>query len=213
MPSHPTPNNARVNGTKGTTSQKKIQANRLNAQRGTGPRSSEGKRISSRNAAKHGLLTKDIVVTSRGCKEDQSEFDALLSEFRDCYRPRDTAEDFSVRELAISYWKSARALRCERAEITCAGGEFKEPDEFSRMEIAIMEFEPAADVYRTQIKTSRGIRFLLSKLEQARAEVRVRVRCLRSCKGGSLPTKIGPKSPSPEAEKLFSGLWKRKLQI
>ena len=43
-----------------TTSQKKVEANRRNAQLSTGPTSAEGKKTSSRNASKHGLLTRTL---------------------------------------------------------------------------------------------------------------------------------------------------------
>jgi len=41
-------------------SEKQLAANRLNAKRSTGPRSAEGKRISSQNARKHGLRSRDF---------------------------------------------------------------------------------------------------------------------------------------------------------
>src|SRR5262249_13061805 len=40
------------------TSERKIQANRRNAQRSTGPRSRKGKRRVSKNALRHGLATR-----------------------------------------------------------------------------------------------------------------------------------------------------------
>src|SRR2546427_11432652 len=95
-------------------SQKKIEANQRNARLSSGPRSVEGKKTSSRNAAKHGLLIKDIVITTRANKENQTEFDELLDELRDSYKPSGIVEDLLVREMVVSYWKSARALRCER---------------------------------------------------------------------------------------------------
>ena len=105
----------------GTTSQKKVEANRQNAQLSTGPTSAEGKKTSSRNASTHGLLVKDVVITNRGDMENQAEFDDLLAEMRNFYSPVGIAEDLLVRELTISYWRSARALRCERGDVTCAG--------------------------------------------------------------------------------------------
>jgi len=41
------------------TSQRKIQANRLNAHKASGPRTSEGKKAASHNSRKHGLASMD----------------------------------------------------------------------------------------------------------------------------------------------------------
>ncbi len=158
-----------------TLSQKKIEANQHNAQLSTGPRSVEGKKTSSRNAAKHGLLVKDIVITTRANKEDQTEFDALLDELRDYYNPIGVAEDLLVQELAISYWRSARALRCERGDVTCASTAPPRA-ELGEWEVTVLMAESAgsaADAYHSLLESSRGIKFLLRKIEQARNEVEV----------------------------------------
>jgi hypothetical protein len=167
------PNNTTSDGNTGTTSEKKIEANRKNAQFSTGPTSVEGKGKSSRNASKHGLLIKDVVITTRANKEDQAEFDALLAELRECYGPIDLAEDLLVRELAVSYWRSARALRCERADVTCTGTAAPEQSEVSEMEVTILTLTPAAEAYHSLLRSSRGIRFLLRKAEQAQDEVKI----------------------------------------
>ena len=52
-----------------TTAQ--IQANRLNAQKSTGPRTAEGKERASQNAVKHGLLAREAVIQG----EDPAEFE------------------------------------------------------------------------------------------------------------------------------------------
>ena len=166
----PTDTQSQVNA--GTTSQKKIEANRQNAQLSTGPRSVEGKKTSSGNAATHGLLTKDIVITTRGNKEDQTEFDELLDELREYYKPNGMAEDLLVRELAASYWKSSRALRYERGDLTSAGTA-PDPAELSQSEASILMQQPSADAYHSMLESSRGIKFLLGKVEQARKEAEV----------------------------------------
>ncbi len=153
-------------------SQKKIEANQRNAQLSSGPRSVEGKKTSSRNAAKHGLLIKDVVITTRANQEDQTEFDALLDELRDYYNPIGIVEDLLVRELAVSYWRSARALRCERGDVTCAGAA-PDQSELSELEASILMLEPAADAYHSLLGSSRGIKFLLRKVEQAQDDVGV----------------------------------------
>jgi hypothetical protein len=58
-------------------------ANRQNAQKSTGPTTDEGKAASSRNALKHGLLARDIVVADPAFAESREEFDALLAALAD----------------------------------------------------------------------------------------------------------------------------------
>jgi hypothetical protein len=53
------------------------RANRRNAQKSTGPRSRQGKAAVSQNAVKHGLLTRQNVITS----ESQADFDL----YRSCF--------------------------------------------------------------------------------------------------------------------------------
>ena len=43
-------------------SEKKLAANRLNAQKSTGPKTDEGKAKSARNATTHGLFCRDVVI-------------------------------------------------------------------------------------------------------------------------------------------------------
>ena len=57
--------------------QAQIEANRLNAQKSTGPRTDEGKRIVSQNAITHGLFAKKAVVRD----ENQQEYDAHREAF------------------------------------------------------------------------------------------------------------------------------------
>jgi hypothetical protein len=54
-----------------------ITANRINAQKSTGPQSPGGKTNSSRNATKHGLFANDVLAAG----EAPELYDALLEEF------------------------------------------------------------------------------------------------------------------------------------
>jgi hypothetical protein len=191
-----------LNGNTETTSQKKVEANRRNAQLSTGPTSAEGKKTSSRNASKHGLLVKDVVITTRDNKEDQAEFDSLLAEMRDFYSPVGIAEDLLVREMTISYWRSARALRCERGHVTCAGAAPHE-SELSEMEIAILACSNfKVDAYNSLLETSRGLAFLLRKIKEAQDEVRV---------SGSLSTELGRWLPPEKSWKQIFPLGKKHI--
>ena len=61
-------------------SEKQRLANRKNARKSTGPRTVRGKARSARNALKHGLLAKDVVLHGPDATEHQAAFDALLAD-------------------------------------------------------------------------------------------------------------------------------------
>src|SRR5947208_2843114 len=141
---------------------KKIEANRRNAQFSTGPKSPEGKKIVAGNARKHCLLAKDLVIVTGDGKEDQGHFDDLLSQLCDYYQPVGMAEDLCVQELAASYWKSARALRCERGEVTRASTIRPELPDFTPLEVDLLP-QPDSNARHFLLQTSRGINYLLKK--------------------------------------------------
>ncbi|MDD4052447.1 MAG: hypothetical protein PHR28_11200 [candidate division Zixibacteria bacterium] len=57
------------------TSKKQIRANRRNARLSTGPKSIEGKAISSRNSLKHGRYSKKRLIDSPTLKEAGGDSD------------------------------------------------------------------------------------------------------------------------------------------
>ena len=61
-----------------TVSEKQLEANRANAQKG-GVKTPEGKEIVKYNALKHGLLAKEVVITVGDGTEDPEEFNCLPS--------------------------------------------------------------------------------------------------------------------------------------
>ena len=76
--------------------------------------------------------------------------------------------------------ESARALRCERGHVTCDDAAPNE-SELSEVEITILTLQTATDAYHSLLRSSRGIKFLLRKIEEARDEVQV---------SGSLSTEL-----------------------
>jgi hypothetical protein len=71
--------------------ERQIQANRLNALKSTGPKTTEGKAISRANAVKHGLAA-DILVSD----SLQDALAARLDEWRGHYKPDTPDADFAV---------------------------------------------------------------------------------------------------------------------
>ena len=98
-------------------SQKKIDANRKNAQLSTGPKTTEGKLVSSRNATRHGIYSRDIVIDSAPLKENREDYDNLRQSLFDELRPIGEFEERLVIKIANCLWRSARAIRAETATI------------------------------------------------------------------------------------------------
>jgi hypothetical protein len=72
-----------------TVSQKQLEANKKNAQKG-GVKTSKGKAIVKFNALKHGLLSKEVVITVGEGAENQEEFNTLLNDLNAQLSPEGT---------------------------------------------------------------------------------------------------------------------------
>jgi hypothetical protein len=100
------------------SSDKKIDANRRNAQQSTGPKTPEGKANSRMNAVKHGVLARNTVASGPPLREDWAEFYGLLEGLRAHYDPVGPYEDLLVQEIAAAKWKTIRLERFEAAGVS-----------------------------------------------------------------------------------------------
>ncbi len=78
------------------TTEKQLNANRLNTLQSTGPKTNEGKAVISSNAMKHGIFTKDLIISSRFCKEDGEEYLEILTNLISCLTPQNQMESLLV---------------------------------------------------------------------------------------------------------------------
>ena len=92
-----------------TTQNTRAHINRTNAQHSTGPRTAEGKSASSRNAFKHGLYSKKLMLPG----EDPAELDSLRDDLRREHQPTTTTEEILVNEIAEHYWRLRRMRKFE----------------------------------------------------------------------------------------------------
>ena len=76
-------------------SERRIQGNRRNALRSTGPVTERGKRAVARNAIKHGVLAREVVITAGDGKEDLSEVHDLVERLCEQYEPVGVVEESS----------------------------------------------------------------------------------------------------------------------
>ncbi len=88
-----------------------IQANRLNAQKSTGPRTAEGKERASQNAIKHGLLAREAV--SQG--EDPAEFEVHREGMLQELAPAGVVEAMLAERVVGLSWRLLRAERLQTA--------------------------------------------------------------------------------------------------
>src|SRR5215210_5332984 len=91
----------------------KIESNRRNAQRSTGPRTSEGKTISSMNAVRHGLLSRQISLPD----EDPEVFAEFLESISGKLAPAGPLEEVLVGRITVTAWRLRRAVRLESGVI------------------------------------------------------------------------------------------------
>jgi len=91
------------------TSFRQIEANRLNARRGTGPKSDAGKRRSRRNALRHGL-TAEVVIDVLEDPKDYKAFERAVTVEFDA---QTAIERELVLRLASLLWRLRRATAIE----------------------------------------------------------------------------------------------------
>ena len=89
--------------------QSQIDANRINAQKSTGPRTPEGKAKSRRNGLLHGLTAKTCMLDG----EDPEALTNLEDAIRDKFKPQDIDEDFLVERMAKARCRYNRIMPLE----------------------------------------------------------------------------------------------------
>lgn len=94
-------------------SEKRLAANRANAKKSTGPRTTEGKQRSAMNAVRHGLCAKTVCVHG----EESADFNALVAAFVDEHRPASATEYSLVYRMAVASWNLRRLAEAETASI------------------------------------------------------------------------------------------------
>jgi len=100
------------------TTIRKIEANRRNAQKSTGPKTPEGKAAVARNALKHGLLSRNPVLPG---EDPRGEFPELVESLHQYYAPENPVDANLVEDLAGVMWKLRRAERIQSGIYNTAG--------------------------------------------------------------------------------------------
>jgi len=92
-----------------------INANRLNSQKATGPRTAEGKRAVSQNAVTHGLFARDAVIKCDSPAAYEVHREALLDELR----PVGAIESMLAERIVSLSWRLQRVERMQNQATDC----------------------------------------------------------------------------------------------
>jgi hypothetical protein len=95
--------------------EKQFEANRLNAQKSTGPKTPEGRAAVRLNGVKHGLTAETIVLKG----ESQADFTNMLESFEAEHAPTTPTEEALVVQLALANWRLRRLYHQEAGFYTC----------------------------------------------------------------------------------------------
>jgi hypothetical protein len=93
-----------------TISEKQLNANRGNAKKSTGPRTTTGKNVARHNAVKHGLRASKTVVIE---DENQQAFEEFHARFMEHLKPIATLEELLAGRIITLAWRLNRITRIE----------------------------------------------------------------------------------------------------
>lgn len=90
-------------------SKKQLVANKNNARKSTGPKSSVGIDQAKKNSIKHGLLSKDLIIRD----EDPKKLNTLIEELILSLQPEGKMEEILVEKIASTLWRLQRLISAE----------------------------------------------------------------------------------------------------
>jgi len=187
----------------GSVSVARVEANRRNAQKSTGPRTEAGKARVSQNALKHGLRSERNPLdpaTDTTLPIERDEFLATLSAFTAEFNPQTPLETRLVERLAQLDLRLNRAMRLETAQldqsavriIAREGGAFPQDDPRARDNYLLMRSFLDAGTALTLIARYE------SRLSRDFARTLAQLRQVQSLRAKNEAQKFGNQTQPPE---------------
>src|SRR6266571_4934359 len=159
------------------SSQRQIDANRLNAQKSTGPSTPEGRAAVRLNSIKYGLYAETLILPG----EDPAAFEALLDRLDAEHRPATPTEEGFVSQIAMATWRRARIQRMEAAyyknkhkEYIANDDRYRGLDDTGRLALIAARDAAANKLLdsfsRQEARQDRAIRSAVHELRRCRAD-------------------------------------------
>ena len=117
-------------------------ASRANGALGRGPVTQEGRRRSSQNAIRHGLLSKEVVLQN----ESEETFAKLLATHLARLRPADEVEEGAIEEMVAASWRRRRLWTIETRLFDNSIGKRQDTDERDRLAGAFSDLADGNDL-------------------------------------------------------------------
>jgi len=154
-----------------TTSVKQIAANQANAQKSTGPKTPEGRAVSKMNALKHGIFSKEVLVSGLNIKESRRDLEDIYERFWQEYSPVGPVEEMLVDQIITAHWRLRRALRAESGEITLSvdGGHWARSR--PNIQLEVMRWDLSGDAAHAMQDSAMGNSTLAGWLREVRAHL------------------------------------------
>jgi len=150
---------------------RKLEANRNNALKSTGPKTARGKAVVRMNAFKHGVFSKGVVVQGLQIRERSKEFQQLRERLWDELAPVGVVEELLVDRIVTTHWRMRRALTAEAGEIALSvdGGHWqrkkKGPQRFWSL------FNGLSDTLTEMEQSASGLSYLIQVLKELQEQV------------------------------------------
>jgi hypothetical protein len=145
-----------------------VSASRANGAGSLGPVTPEGKKRSSMNAVRHGLLARCLVLDN----ESRDCFDQLLAQFLECFRPANDVEFGMIEEMIAACWRQRRAWAIETSLMDTAISKEPGGDELIRIAAAytsLSQQPQTALISRYEARLHRMFQHALNNLLLLRA--------------------------------------------
>lgn len=116
-----------------------------------GPKTDEGKEISKMNALKHGLLSKEVLISG----EDEEELLSLTKRIRSEIKPETEIERLLSDRIVANIWRLKRVLGMENGTVISSGGGLMyDSDRFFRYETMLEKslYKALHELERAQAK-------------------------------------------------------------
>jgi len=142
---------------KAPVSLQKLEANRLNAQKSTGPRTEAGKANSAANSYQHGFFAKRLFlnINIEQWAKDKADYETVAKGVIKHYQPEGYMENFWVEKIATEALRFARVVQHEQKVFEwTAPFENRSPNSIVRYQAAINRqmFQAIQELERLQAK-------------------------------------------------------------